>query len=209
MRIQGNQEAPMMEMMAEDNQPIQGSIQALDPLNRMPPGHSLTGPQGKWAWEKPPRFADPEEAIDFVIDRLEDPDVESDMLNLMTAGISIEEMVETIALGGFATGHYSPDVAEIIKAPIAMYLAGIAVENDIPPKMFNTKSGMPPSNEKVTEGQVFNIMQDREPERIDAINKAIDEQEQVMRQEDQINNESFLSPNLDEKPEETADATIT
>ena len=37
----------------------------------------------------------------------------------------------------------------------------------------------------------------------------MDEQEQVMRQEDQINNESFLSPNLDEKPEETADATIT
>ena len=68
---------------------------------------------------------------------------------------------------------------------------------------------MPPSNEQVTEGQVFNIMQDREPERIDAINKAMDEQEQVMRQEDQINNESFLSPNLDEKPEETADATIT
>ena len=133
MRIQGNQEAPMMEMMAEDNQPIQGSIQALDPLNRMPPGHSLTGPQGKWAWEKPPRFADPEEAIDFVIDKLEEPAVESDMLNLMTAGISIEEIVETIALGGFATGHYSPDVAEIIKAPIAMYLAGIAVENDIPP----------------------------------------------------------------------------
>ena len=178
-------------------------------FNRGPAGWSLTEPLGKWAWEKPPRFADPEEAIDFVIDKLEEPAVESDMLNLMTAGISIEEMVETIALGGFATGHYSPDVAEIIKAPIAMYLAGIAVENDIPPKMFNTKSGMPPSNEQVTEGQVFNIMQDREPERIDAINKAMDEQEQVMRQEDQINNESFLSPNLDEKPEETADATIT
>ena len=96
----------------------------------MPPGHSLTGPQGKWAWEKPPRF-DPEEAIDFVIDKLEEPAVESD--GKFNDGRHInEEMVETIALGGFATGHYSPDVAEIIKAPIAIYLAGIAVENDIP-----------------------------------------------------------------------------
>ena len=24
-----------------------------------PPGHSLTGTPGKWAWEQPPRFADP------------------------------------------------------------------------------------------------------------------------------------------------------
>ena len=174
----------------------------------MPPGHSLTGPVGKWAWEKPPRFVDPEEAIDFVIDKLEEPAVESDMLNLMTAGISIEEIVETVALRGFATGHYTPDVAEIIKAPIAMYLAGLAVENEIPPKMFNTKTGMPPERENVSEAQVFNIMQDREPERIDAINKAMEEQDQAMREEDELNNESFLSPKLDETPEETPDATI-
>ncbi len=209
MRMQGNQEAPKQDMMmSDDGQPVQGTIQALDPLNRMPPGHSLTGPEGKWAWEKPPRFVDPEEAIDFVIDKLEEPSVESDMLNLMTAGISIEEIVETVALGGFATGHYTPDVAEIIKAPIAMYLAGLAVENEIPPKMFNTKTGMPPERENVSEAQVFNIMQDREPERIDAINKAMEEQDQAMREEDELNNESFLSPKLDEIPKETPDATI-
>ena len=48
------------------------TVQSLDKFNRPPPGHSLTGPQGKWSWEKPPRFADPEEAIDFVIDKLEE-----------------------------------------------------------------------------------------------------------------------------------------
>ena len=210
MRMQGNQDTPKQGIMIpDDGQPVQGSIQALDPLNRMPPGHSLTGSQGKWAWEKPPRFVDPEEAIDFIIDKLEEPSVESDMLNLMVAGISIEEIVETVAIGGFATGNYTPDVAEIIKAPIAMYLAGLAVENEIPPKMFNTETGMPPVKENVTEGQVLNIMQDREPERIDAINMAIDEQDQAIKEEDQINNESFLSPKLDETPEEMPDATTT
>jgi len=89
-----------------------------------------------------------------------------------------------------------------------MYLAGLAVENEIPPKMFNTKTGMPPVEENVSEAQVFNIMQDREPERIDAINKAMEEQDQAMREEDELNNESFLSPKLDETPEETPDATI-
>ena len=45
MRMQGNQEAPKQDMMmSDDGQPVQGTIQALAPLNRMPPGHSLTGP---------------------------------------------------------------------------------------------------------------------------------------------------------------------
>ena len=70
--------------------PPDTSVEALDRFNRPPPGHSLTGPQGKWSWEKPPRFADPEEAIDFVIDQIEVPTVQNDMLSLMVAGISIE-----------------------------------------------------------------------------------------------------------------------
>ena len=140
-------------MMGEAEQemtPQAGSIEAIDPLNRMPPGHSLTQPKGKWAWDQPPRFVDPEEAIDFVIDKLEEPAVEKDMLKLMVAGISIEEMVDTIAIGGFSTGHYTPDVAELIKAPIGMYLAGLAVENDIPPKLFNASTGMPASSIAIT-----------------------------------------------------------
>ena len=46
MRMQGNQDTPKQGIMIpDDGQPVQGSIQALDPLNRMPPGHSLTGSQ--------------------------------------------------------------------------------------------------------------------------------------------------------------------
>ena len=31
-----------------------------------PPGNSLTGPPGKWAWEQPARFPNPDDAIDFI-----------------------------------------------------------------------------------------------------------------------------------------------
>jgi len=145
-------------------EPRQTSVESLDKFSRPPPGHSLTGPKGKWSWEQAPRFADPEEAIDFVIDKIETPTVENDMLSMMVAGMSIEEIVDGIAISGFATGHYSPDVAELIKAPIAMYLAGLAIENDVPPKMFNTQDGMPNEEGNVDEDQVRNIMQDRSPE---------------------------------------------
>ena len=37
-----------------------------------PPGHSLTGEPGKWAWEQPPRFSDPNDAIDFIVDKLDE-----------------------------------------------------------------------------------------------------------------------------------------
>ena len=169
------------------------SVEALDRFNRPPPGHSLTGPQGKWAWDKPPRFADPEEGIDFIIDQLEVPTTENDMLSLMFAGVSIEEIVDSIGMGGFATGHFTPDVAELIKAPIAMYLAGIAVENDIQPKMFNTQDGMPREDANVDEAQMLNIMQDRSPETL----KVMADME---GQQNQIQDESFLSPRLDKEP---------
>ena len=115
------------------------------------------------------------------------------MLSLMFAGVSIEEIVDSIGMGGFATGHFTPDVAELIKAPIAMYLAGIAVENDIQPKMFNTQDGMPREDANVDEAQMLNIMQDRSPETL----KVMADME---GQQNQIQDESFLSPQLDKEP---------
>ncbi len=190
----------MMGGTEQEMTPQAGSIEAIDPLDRMPPGHSLTQPKGKWAWDQPPRFTDPEEAIDFVIDKLEEPAVEKDMLKLMVAGISIEEMVETIAIGGFSTGHYTPDVAELIKAPIGMYLAGLAVENDIPPKLFNSATGMPRESENVTDEQAINIMKGRNPERVEALQKGIEEEEMVAMQQQDVANNSFLAPELDQQP---------
>ena len=45
-----------------------------------PPGHSLTDPMGKWAWENPPQFADPNDAVDFVIDKMQRKGTQDDLL---------------------------------------------------------------------------------------------------------------------------------
>jgi len=176
--------------------PRETDVESLDKFNRPPPGHSLTGAKGKWAWEQAPRFSDPEEAIDFVIDKMETPTIENDMLSMMVAGMAIEEIVNGIAISGFATGHYTPDVAELIKAPLAMYLAGLAVENEIPPKMFNTKDGMPQEDGNVDEAQVMNIMQDRSPESLQVMAEERGIEEANMEQAQN----SFLAPELDQAP---------
>lgn len=141
-----------------------GSIQALDPFNRMPAGWTMTQPPGKWPWDRPPRFVDPNEAVSYVIDRIENPDVQEDFIRLMFAGISIQEIVNAVAIGGFSEGFYSPDVAELIKAPVAFYLLGVAAENQIPVKFFATPDGLPVKRRTLEDDALFRIMKDRNPE---------------------------------------------
>ena len=101
-----------------------------------PPGHSLTGPPGKWAWEKPPRFTNPDDAIDFIVEKLETNTGQEDMLKLMTAGVTIQELVNQLSFKGFMKGTFNPDVAELIKPAIAMYLLQLGVQNGISPRLF-------------------------------------------------------------------------
>ena len=59
------------------------------------------------------------------------------MLNLMTAGTPIESITNTITWYGFADGQWTPDIAELIKLPVASYLIGLAMENNIEATVYN------------------------------------------------------------------------
>ena len=101
-------------------------------FNRGPAGWSLTEPLGKWAWEKPPKYAAPGDAVDHIIETIEGSEATYEQFaKLMFAGISIEEIVNTVAIGGFMQGEFTPDVAELIKPPLAIYFLGVASEPSI------------------------------------------------------------------------------
>ena len=57
-----------------------------------PPGHSLTGEPGRWPWERR-RFVDPNQAIDYIIERLETGGGKEDLAKMMLAGVTVEELV--------------------------------------------------------------------------------------------------------------------
>ena len=145
-----------------------------------PPGHSLTDTPGKWSWEKPPQFANPDDALDFVLDKLEDPIARKDMMRMMVAGISIQELVSQIAFKGFMQGFYSPDVAELIKPSIGVYLYKEALEEGFEPRMMSDDK----EEEGIRDGQVddvsfFKIMKERNPDLFEAMNEEINRQERM------------------------------
>lgn len=140
-------------------------------FSKAPPGYSLTGTPGKWPWERPPEINTPAEAVDSVIENIEQEEARVEYLQLMAAGVSIEELVGTISRVGFMEGKWSADVAEIIKAPLAIYLMGMATEHDIPALVFTTPDGFPRKNYGMKDTQILNIMKDRNPEFAQFINK--------------------------------------
>lgn len=135
-----------------------------------PPGHSLTMEPGKWAWEKPARFSDPDDAIDFIVQKFKTGKNEEDMLKMLAAGITIEELVGQVAFKGFMKGAYTPDVAELIKPAIAMYLMKLGIDNGFVPEMF-----VPDKSEEgqVDDAKFFSILKQRNPEVFNDMNERL------------------------------------
>jgi len=128
------------------------------------PGWSLTQPPGKWPWEQPPRSVDPDEVVDKLIMRMQEPRVEENYVKLMFAGVSIEEIVHSVSVAGFMNGEFSPDVAEIIKAPIGIYLMGVATDYNVPVKVFADEMALRREQEGIDDGTLLEIMRNRNPE---------------------------------------------
>jgi len=106
--------------------------QQLDPMNYPVPGESLTSDPGNNNYENSPEIVDPQEAIDNVLQAFEKPEIQNEIMSSIAAGMPVEVIVNGLATGGVAEGKFSPDVAEIIKPVIALYLIKTALEAGIP-----------------------------------------------------------------------------
>ncbi len=150
---------------------------AFDKINSLaaPPGHSLTDPPGKWAWERPPVYADPDDAIDYITETIDTPDQRDGILKMLYAGITVEELVGQVAFKGFMQGYYTPDVAELIKPAIGIYLYNMAVEEGFEPQMFVERE----EEEAVDDVAFFNILKQRNPELYNSMNEELNRQERM------------------------------
>ena len=170
----------------ETLRPQEGSIDAIDRFNAPPPGHSLTSEPQKWAWEKPAEYTVPEEAMAWVVSRVEQPEVEENFLRLMLSGVPIEAITNTITFTGFTEGYWSPDMSELLKMPIAMHFMGLALENGIPATIFNKDPELAKEEGMIPEEKVMSIMEENRPDMYEKIMYATDlllEEEEEMPEE--------------------------
>ena len=130
------------------------------------PGQSLTDEPGKWAWEKPTKFVDVNDAFRYVVNNLSDnPDVMNSFEKLMVSGVSVQEITRTITFGGFAAGLWTVDIAELMQPPVAAVLALHAKEAGIPFKMF-VHAGRAPieSEDGMTDELMLRSMKEKNPD---------------------------------------------
>ena len=124
------------------------------------PGTGMNDPKGKWAWEQPPKITDPDEAVDAVMDQFEEEPNKTNVLKLMVAGVSVEELVNITVFNAFSEGAFTPDVAEIIKPALVVGLVQLAGEQNVPFRMFSD----PEENQEMDDKEVFRIMKERNPQ---------------------------------------------
>tara|TARA_E500000318_G_scaffold31379_1_gene31098 strand:- start:7716 stop:8252 length:537 start_codon:yes stop_codon:yes gene_type:complete len=145
-----------------------------------PPGNSLTDAPGKWAWERPARFSDPDDVIDYTVDTISNGPVREDMIKMMLAGISVEELVEQITFKGFMAGAFTPDVAELVKPAIGVFLADMAIQEGFEPQMFVDEG---PVEGQMNDEVFFNLMKNKNPEVFAAMREELNrmERQQIER----------------------------
>lgn len=90
------------------------------------PGQSLTSEPKNYPWENPPEFPEPEDALMFHMERLEDPKKIKAMMSLLELGLDVTTMTEGILRGAVAEGRHSIDVSLIIAPIIHEYIVGTA-----------------------------------------------------------------------------------
>ena len=138
------------------------------------PGQSLTVEPGSQKYEKPAEYSSPEEAMEWVVSRVEQPEVEENFLRLMLSGVPIEAITNTITFTGFTEGYWSPDMSEVLKMPIAMHFIGLALENGIPATIFNKDPELAKEEGMIPEEKVMSIMEENRPDMYEKIMYATD-----------------------------------
>ena len=142
-----------------------------------PPGIGMTQDKGKWQWEQPPLISNPDQAVDAVIEQFEL--AKENIVKLMVAGISIEEIVSMTVFNGFMEGKFSPDIAELIKPALSLYLMKLADDVDAPFKLYAEDQ---PTNE-IDDDELFQVMKQRNPEMFNNIRENLNQRKRMGKEQ--------------------------
>jgi len=156
------------------------------------PGASLTGdlkdPEkgtlGKYPWETPPDYASPIDALNYLLEKQNQPQNNKNLMKLLLAGVPVEAIARTATFMGYTEGLWTPDVAELILTPLMLHLLADGVAAQVTPRIFND---IP--DDEINEDTVLELMQDFDPESLAVIEQDSQQEMQMMNEEVDIEDE--------------------
>jgi hypothetical protein len=112
--------------------------QEYDIFNAPINGQSLTAEPKKWPWDRPPKYADFEQALDMTMEKLFKPEQSEKVLTMLEAGVPVEGIARTVVFSGFMNGQYTPDVGFMMAKNVLEAILTIGVMG----KVDNLKVGL-------------------------------------------------------------------
>ena len=94
-------------------------------------GQSLTAELGNRPWQQPPQYTTVEEALQYYVPRLTNPEMIEDLFNVMETGIPLTTLANAIQSSGVMEGKHSLDVGILIMPVLMETMAYLAEESGI------------------------------------------------------------------------------
>ena len=135
-------------------------------MKRPIPGQSLSSdPDNLAPYERPPEFTNVHKAIEYLFINVIDEKTYVPILQAISDGTPIMELVQLILFDGFQRGKFNPDLMIMLAEPLAYMLIALAERADIDVVIYRDEN-----EDEENEEEVFGVKFDEE--RINGLKKA-------------------------------------
>ena len=120
-------------------------------FDRPTPGMSLTAELGNRPWQQPPQYSTVEEALQWYIPRLTNPELLDELLDVMESGLPLTIIADAMQTGGVMEGKHSLDVGILILPVLIETMAYLAEEAGIE---YNEGSNIEADKDSITGSRI-------------------------------------------------------
>ena len=95
------------------------------------PGSNYASDTKNYPWHRPPDITEYDEAVDYMIRKLDDPDEHELVFSLLEIDTQLTTVVSTLLMQGISRGKFPIDLAILMAGPLARYISILADSQDI------------------------------------------------------------------------------
>jgi len=100
-------------------------------LNAPIPGANYLADTRNYAWHRPPDIIDYDEAVTYIIDRIDEPEQKEVVFAMLGIDAHISTVTTALLLQAVSKGKIGIDLAVLIAGPVARYIEIVAKDVDI------------------------------------------------------------------------------